>query len=204
MYMKRLLFIISIVLAITLLFGCTPKIKTKDGGSIAFGKDGIEVETEDGEKATISEKDGDYEFTDKDGNTTKVSEKDGTVEVESEDGKATISTGTGGDVKLPKDYPESDVPLFAPKEITTSMSGNDGDKTYFTIYYYTDKSPEEVHNFYSSKFTDLDESIVNNASESYYETGYMGKWSVLLTIYPDNSTGYKTIVTMYIESIEEQ
>jgi hypothetical protein len=111
------------------------------------------------EKAIESEGGGDVEIDLDEGEITiqgddgevKISADDETIEIQSDDGEVTI--GTGAD--LPEGFP-GNIPVYPDMKIATSWKASDNGKDSYSISAASDKSTDEIFNWYKDKLSGWD------------------------------------------------
>lgn len=140
--------LVSILLTLVLAGGCLgQKIAerlTEEVIEKAIEREGggdVEIDLDEGEM-TIQGDDGEV----------NISADDETVEIESDDSKITI--GTGAD--MPDGFP-GNVPVYPDMEIATSWKASDDDgKNSYSISATSDKSTDEIFNWYKDKLSGWD------------------------------------------------
>ncbi len=125
------------------------------------------------------------------------SSDNGSVSVKTNDGEFSSSTSE----KLPDNFP-SEVPVYDNQSIVSSYSTTSDGSTAWYVSAQTDKSVEDVKNFFSDKFSDWDNkstSTYNGTASQSYEKGTL---SVTLIITPAGE-GYnndKTTITYSVST----
>ena len=193
--MKKLLGIATIILSmiIVLVFagGCL-------GQNIAerVVEEAIEkaLESESGGNVEIDLENGEVNIQSDEGEVS-ISSDDESVEIKSEDGEATFGTGA----ELPEGFPEI-VPLYADIEITSSFKSSDGDKNNYSITAESQKSIEEIFNWYKDELSgwsiENEFKIDSDSGKNYTLVAKMGDITLTLGLlgYVDK-TGISLTVT---------
>lgn len=93
------------------------------------------------------------------------------VNIKSKDGD-NLNVNAGDDVKLPKDYPSNDVPLYKGSKLISAVDMKVGDAKSFTLILETKDSIEKVINFYEKELSDNGWEKVSSTNTGSYSVVY--------------------------------
>ena len=190
---------VFLILAVTLLFGCGPKIKT-DEGEISFNNGKVEIkDNETGE--TVNIKDGKVEIKDDEGTSTLTIEE-GKMELQDKDGNALFQTSESGGLSLPGGFPEDIIPIIG--DSTIAMASKDGsteEGEVYSISLQVQKEVEEVYKFYDDLLKGTQDYFSMKADPTYSMAGQKEDYIFSIIVRPGLKGEGTASVTMGVEHV---